>query len=111
MLERNYQAGLIHRIKKIFPGSIVLKTDPDYIQGFPDLLILCGQRWAALEVKRSADAHRQPNQEHYISVMNEMGCAYFICPENESEVLDEIQRSFGITGTACFPECEQLPLA
>ena len=95
MLERNYQAGLIRRLKERFEGCMVLKTDPDYIQGFPDLLILHGAKWAALEVKRSAKAARQPNQEFYISKLGSMGCAYFICPENESEVLDEIQRAFG----------------
>lgn len=40
MLESKFQSGLIKEIKERFPGSIVLKTDATYIQGFPDLLIL-----------------------------------------------------------------------
>lgn len=35
----------------IFPGCIVMKTDPNYIQGIPDLLILWNDKWATLEVK------------------------------------------------------------
>ena len=41
MLERDFQAKLIRDIKKRFPGCIVLKNDASYIQGFPDLTILC----------------------------------------------------------------------
>ena len=38
--EGDFQSKLIKEIKTIFPGSFVLKNDPNYIQGFPDLLIL-----------------------------------------------------------------------
>ncbi len=40
MLERDFQARLIKDIKQIFEGCVVFKTDPRYIQGFPDLIIL-----------------------------------------------------------------------
>lgn len=88
MLERDYQARLIRKIKKDLSGSLVLKNDPEYIQGFPDLLILHGDRWAALEVKRSASAHHQPNQDYYVELLQGMSFASFIYPENEEEVLD-----------------------
>ena len=39
-LEKDFQAKLIKDIKKLFPGCMVMKTDPTYIQGIPDLLIL-----------------------------------------------------------------------
>lgn len=87
MLERIFQAQLIRKIKKRLPGCVVLKTDPNYIQGFPDLLILHGKRWAALEAKRSADAHHQPNQDYYVEKLGKMSFAKFIFPENEKEIL------------------------
>lgn len=93
MLERNYQSGLIKKIKDILPGCIVMKTDPTYIQGLPDLLILYNDRWATLEVKISETAHRQPNQEYYVNIMDQMSFSSFIYPENEKEKLDELQKA------------------
>lgn len=95
MLESEYQSKLIKKIKKRFPNCIVMKTDPDYIQGIPDLLILHENHWAALECKRSERAPKRPNQEYYVSVMNEMSFASFIYPENEEDILNELQQAFG----------------
>lgn len=67
MLENKFQANLIKELKKRFPGCIVMKNDPTYIQGIPDLLILHKDRWAALECKKRANAKKQPNQEYYFT--------------------------------------------
>lgn len=93
--ENKYQAYLIQTIKSLFPGCIVLKNDPNYIQGFPDLTILYKDKWAVLEVKRSEDEPRRPNQEYYVGMLNNMSYSAFIYPENELEVLDELQQAFG----------------
>lgn len=93
-MESRFQSELIDDIRNILPGCIVLKNDPNYLQGFPDLLILYKNRWAALEVKRSSHAHRQPNQEYYINLANEMSYANFVYPENKEEVLYELQQAF-----------------
>lgn len=98
MRENAYQAKLITKISEMFPGSIILKNDANYRQGIPDLLVLFNDRWAALEVKRSSKANVQPNQEYYVSKMNEMSFSSFIYPENESEVLDALQRAFSVIG-------------
>ena len=66
MLEKHFQSKVIKEIKKMFKGSIVLKTDPTYIQGIPDLLILYKKHWAALEVKQSPKAAHRPNQDYYV---------------------------------------------
>ena len=92
-LERDFQAKLIREIKQIFKGCIVMKNDSSYIQGIPDLLILYRDKWAALEVKKSATAHHQPNQEYYVELMDEMSYASFIYPENKEEVLYELQQT------------------
>lgn len=94
MKESQFQAKLIKDIKELFPGCIVLKNDPEYIQGFPDLTIFYGKHWALLECKQSDNAHHQPNQDFYISKADEMSFARFISPENKEEVLNDLQSAF-----------------
>lgn len=94
-LERDFQAKLIKKLERLFPGCLIMKLDPNYIQGVPDLLILYGKRWATLECKRQESANRQPNQPYYISLMDKMSFSRFIYPENEKEVLHELQQAFG----------------
>lgn len=90
-LESDFQAGLIKELKDLFPGCVVLKNDPNYIQGFPDLLILFRKSWAALEVKRSATEPYRPNQEYYLDMLNTMAYSATIYPENRELILDELQ--------------------
>ena len=93
MRESQFQAQLIKKLNKMLPGIILLKNDPNYIQGIPDLILLYKNRWAALEVKRGATASVRPNQAHYVRTMYAMSYAAFIYPENESEILNEVQQS------------------
>jgi hypothetical protein len=101
MNEASYQAKLVRILKQRFPGAIVLKNDPSYLQGFPDLLILYKSTWAALEVKTDPKAKRRPNQEYYVYLLSKMAFSAFIFPENEKEVLDALQRSFDASRKAC----------
>lgn len=94
MLESQFQSNLIKKLKELFPGCIIVKNDPNYIQGFPDLTIYYGNKWATLECKKHAGAKKQPNQEYYVGKLNEMSFSKFIYPENEEEVLYELQQSF-----------------
>lgn len=96
MLENKFQANLIKKLKDIFPGCIVMKNDPTYIQGVPDLTLLYKNKWATLECKKSENARHQPNQDYYVGQMDEMSFSRFIYPENEQEVLDELKHNFGI---------------
>lgn len=96
MLENKFQAKLIKEIKKIFPGCIVMKNDSSYIQGVPDLLVLYKNKWGSLEVKKSANAEHQPNQDYYVNKMNNMSFSRFIYPENKDEVLEELKHKFNI---------------
>lgn len=91
-LESGFQDKLRDDLKARFPGCMIFKMDQ--IQGIPDLLVLYGDKWAALECKKSAKAKRQPNQEYYVDRMNEMSFSRFICPENKEEVLNELQSTF-----------------
>lgn len=94
MKESKFQSDLIGLIKKMFPGAMVMKTDPTYIQGIPDLLILYKNKWCSLEVKKSLNAKHQPNQDYYVDLMNKMSFSRFICPENKDEVLEELKKIF-----------------
>lgn len=92
--ESEFQAKLINKLKTLFEGCIVLKNDPGYLQGICDLTILFGKKWATLECKDSVDAPHQPNQDYYVTKMDNMSFSRFIYPENEQEVLDELQKAF-----------------
>lgn len=94
--ERDFQAKLIKDLEKRFPGCIVLKNDPNYIQGIPDLSVLYGSKWAMLECKKSAKESFEPNQEYYIQQADAMSFGRVIYPENKEEVLDDLQRSFEV---------------
>jgi hypothetical protein len=94
MTERQFQAKLIKKLKQMFPGCVVLKNDPSYQQGILDWTILYNDKWASLDVKASADANVQPNQEYFVRQLDEMSFAAFIYPENEEEVLIALQQAF-----------------
>jgi hypothetical protein len=94
-LERDYQPGLIDRICMRLPGCFILKNDEQYMPGIPDLIVLYGNRWVVLEVKKSANEPYQPNQEYYLEVLGQMSYTATIYPENERQVLDEVQAAFG----------------
>ena len=92
-LESAYKTELCKRLRKRFMGSIVLRLDPGGQQGIPDILILFNDRWATLEGKRDIDAPPQPNQPYWVERMNNMSFSAFIYPENEEEVLYELERA------------------
>lgn len=93
-VEREFQPKLIKELKKLFPGCIVLKNDPNYIQGIPDLTVVYNGHWAFLECKRYEDAKKQANQKYYVDKASEMSFASFIFPENKQEVLHDLQQAF-----------------
>lgn len=97
--ENEFQKRLIKELKERFPECIVLKNDPNYIQGIPDLMVLGKNKWAALEVKKSAKANHRPNQDYYVEKMNDLSFSAFIYPENKEEILNELERAFGAERT------------
>ena len=109
-LETQYQADLKKKIEKRLPGSMVLKNDANSLTGIPDLLVLHEEFWATLEVKRSAKEDYEPNQEWYLDKMAGMSFAATIYPENEKEILDELQRSFESRRNARVPQPKQASL-
>jgi len=100
MLESKYQASLIKKLERMFPGCEVQINDPTRTQGIPDLTILYNDKWAMLEVKKSAKEPNRPNQPYWVEHYNKMSFAAFIYPENEEQVLNELQRSLGSTRQA-----------
>lgn len=98
MNEARFQSEVIDDLEEMFPGCIVIRLDPRFVdfymdgdrycQGVMDLLVMFGGRVATLEVKASLDAKRQPNQGYFIERFDRVAFAAFICPENKEEVLD-----------------------
>lgn len=95
MLESKYQKYLIDKLREEFPGCFILKNDPTYKQGVPDILVLYNNCWAMLEVKNSIKAKHQPNQEYYVDILDKMSYASFVYPENEKEVFNGLRQTFG----------------
>lgn len=92
--ESKFQRDLISDLERRYPGAIILKNDPNYIQGIPDLLILQSRFWAMLETKGSIDDRRGPNQTYYVRKANNMSFCRFIYPQNAKEVLYDLQQTF-----------------
>jgi hypothetical protein len=99
--EAAYQSKLIKKLKRLFPGCVILKNDPQYVQGILDLTLFYGPTWAMLEVKAHAAAAERPNQAYYVEQMRDMSFAAFIFPENEEEVLAALQEAFASRGATC----------
>ena len=91
--EGKFQKSVIEEIQRRLPEAIILKNDPNYIQGIPDLTIINGKSWGMLECKESANASHQPNQDLYVEKLNKMSFSSFIYPENKEEVLDALEQS------------------
>lgn len=106
MLESKFQADLIEELYSMFPGCIILKNDPKYLQGFPDLTILYFKIYAVLECKKSENEPHQPNQDYYVETVNDMSFSRFIYPENKEEVLYELQQALQPRRTARLSKCK-----
>lgn len=92
--ENKFQHDLIKELKEMFPGCLVVKNDPNYIQGIPDLLVLYNDKWAMLEVKKTKNAKHRPNQDYYVETLDAMSFASFIFPENKEDILRELSKYF-----------------
>ena len=93
--ESTIQAAIIKELEEQYPGAVVLKTDPSYIQGFPDLLFLQNSFWAALEVKRARNSVRRPNQGYWVDKLDQLSFSRFIYPANVNDVLEELDDALG----------------
>ena len=92
MLERDFQVEFKAQLKSRFPTCLILKQDPNQLQGVPDLLVLYEDKWAAFETKRKRKSKKQLNQEYYVEQLNDMSFAAFVNPDNVDEVLDSLEQ-------------------
>ncbi len=93
-LERDFQPIVIKKLKETFPDCMILKNDPTYIQGIPDLSVFFKNKWAMLEVKKSKDEPFRPNQDFYLMYAESMSFARVIFPENMEQVLSDLKKFF-----------------
>lgn len=92
--EGTFKKEIIDELEERFPDCIILKNDPTFIQGIPDITILWKKKWASLETKKSKSETYRPNQEYYISKMNNMSFSRSVYPENREDVLNDLERFF-----------------
>lgn len=94
-LERDFVHGTLKpELKRRFPGCMIIKQDPNQIQGIPDLLVLFEDKWASLETKRDRSSTKQANQDYYVEKMNGMSFSSFVNPDNFEEVIVGLQNAF-----------------
>ena len=96
--EAEYQQHLVREIYQLLPGkrlidTIVIVTDPNYLQGIQDLMVLHHSKVALLEVKLSEKSKERPNQRWYVEHWGQYVFSAFIYPENEKEVLSALQQA------------------
>lgn len=99
MTEAEYQASFLDKVRFILPSingkkCVIIKNDPGYLQGVPDWTVFYGRLYVTLEVKRTRDAHRQPNQKYYVDLFRYMAYSAFVYPENEQQILSELIEYF-----------------
>lgn len=94
MLEKDFQKKFIRELEAIFDGCILIKNDAGYIQGFPDWTMFYKNKYAVLEIKKNKNAQHQPNQDYYVDLINSMGFARFVYPENKNDVIEDLKRYF-----------------
>jgi hypothetical protein len=95
MLEGTYRTNLVKRLKKEFPGIIILHGNANQLQGISDLVLLYKSRYAMLETKMASNSSKRPNQEYYINYFKNQGAyAAFVCKSNEEEIINELGRYF-----------------
>jgi hypothetical protein len=95
-LESSFALDLKDELRCRFPGCIIMKLDPNQLQGVPDLLFLWGRFWAVLETKRGMKSSHQPNQDYYVELFDEMSFSAFVHPLNYRDVLDDMERAFSL---------------
>lgn len=106
-----FKARLIKELEHRFPGCVVLHLDPNSThQGIPDMLILFENKWAMLETKGGPNSKRQPNQSFYVNFYDVLSFASFIYPENEEEVLNDLQEAFAPRRRTRLPKRQQRAL-
>lgn len=95
MNEGDFKTNLIQKLKRIFPGMIVLHNNANFIRGIPDLTLLYKDKYAILEGKMTSSSSKRPNQDVWVDYFKNQGAyAAFISKSNEEEIINELRRYF-----------------
>jgi hypothetical protein len=81
--ENEYQAKLIVKLKKLFPGCEILKNDSGYKQGILDLTILWGPFWAMLGSEDFEDCAKRPIRVLRREAQQDVVCLVHLSGERE----------------------------
>lgn len=100
-LESGFKARVVKYIREeLLPGCILTTGNSASQQGIPDVFIVYRDKWAMLEFKRAEDSIHQPNQDYFVNMLDDWSFAAFIYPENEEEVLRDLQSALEPRRTA-----------
>lgn len=93
MLESDLKRRFLEKLRERLVG-----TDIDiYVttsRSKPDIALLGSPKWATLEFKKDREASHQPNQNYHVYRMNQKSYSRFVYPDNEEEILDELEELF-----------------
>jgi len=104
-LESGFKARVVKHIRvDLLPGCILTMGNSASQQGIPDVFIVYYDKWAMLEFKRAHNAEHQPNQDYFVDMLNDWSFAAFIYPENEEEILRELQQALQPRRKARVPQ-------
>lgn len=95
MTEAELQTQIIKWLKD--RGCYVIKTRvlPGVPVGCPDIIALCGDKWLAIEVKKSAKAPFRPGQQATLQHLKKSNTFVYVAhPENWPIIRDEIVAQF-----------------
>ena len=93
--ESEFKGKLYREIRERFPGAEVLPNDASYLQGVPDATVFFPNgQYMMLESKKTTNAKKQKNQDHYVYASSFSKNAMFAQPENKEEVLSELERRY-----------------
>ena len=97
MLESKFKKNQREELEAQGWKFITLSPGGGVPQGFPDTLVLSPTGYVCfVEWKKSKNAKRQPLQDYWVSLLNEMGHdAIFVYPENVLEWREEMLKSAG----------------
>ena len=105
--KEGYQRRVVKKLLETFPGVIVLKNDSEFKPGIPDLTVLFPYGfWATLEVKLWHRSLKEPNQDYYVDLLNDMCFAAFINQDNEEEVFLALQSAYESHREARFSQSQ-----
>ena len=90
--EADFQSKFIARLRKLGCKCYKQQMNATTRAGTPDYIVLVGPVWIMLEFKAHKNSPKRPGQQRNIDYAKEVSFGWFVYPEVEEEVYNEIKR-------------------